>query len=70
MTARELAALIGTHVYLEPSPGLRFECVVVNAKTSYGVRKVEIAPIAGHGRAWVNLASTRPTQPEGEAHGR
>lgn len=66
MTAREVSAAIGTHVLLEPVRGLRIECLVTNAKNAYGHSRIEIEPIRGEGRAWVNAATVRPAQkPEG-----
>jgi hypothetical protein len=65
MTARELAALIGTHVEVEPFPGLRFRCRVQNAKVSYGRPRIEIEAIDGSGQAWVNLETVKACYPEG-----
>lgn len=61
-TARELSAKIGTQVYLEPTPGLRVLCEVTDAKIAYGNARLEIQPLAGQGRAWVNASSVEPAQ--------
>jgi hypothetical protein len=60
MTARELFRLVGTQVLVEPIAGLRILCHVTDAKTSYGHQRLEIAPVTGEGRAWVNARSVDP----------
>lgn len=60
MTAVELARLVGTRVALEPAPGLEIYCLVLDAKTAYGRRRVQVAPVAGRGTAWVDVESTSP----------
>lgn len=69
MTARELLHSIGTQVYVEPLRGLRVLCQVTDAKSEYGHSRLEIEPLAGEGRAWVNASSTRPVTTGREAGG-
>jgi hypothetical protein len=54
--------LIGTDVFLEPTEGLLVRCKVTHAKKAYGRRLLEIQPLAGKGRAWVNATSVRPCE--------
>jgi hypothetical protein len=65
LTAQEMSKLVGAHVYLEPLPGFQVQCRVTNAKTSYGVKRLEIEPLAGEGRAWVNLTRVKLCYPGG-----
>jgi hypothetical protein len=60
MNALEMFVLVGRHVFLEPARGLRIRCRVTNAKTSYGRNRLEIEPITGEGRAWVDASSVAP----------
>lgn len=64
MTASEMSAAIGTLVYLEAVPGLRVLCLITNAKSSYGKQRLEIVPLRGTGKAWVNAASVSASAPE------
>lgn len=57
MDAREMSALIGTLVFLEPVHGLRVLCEIKNVKYSYGHSRVEVSPLSGRGSAWVNADS-------------
>ena len=66
MTAREISALVGTYVMMEPSKGLQFRCRVTDAKTSYGRPRVQIEAIDGQGQAWVNLETVTPCYQETE----
>jgi hypothetical protein len=59
-TVRELSAWIGTQVYVEPVPGLRFFCRVSDAKISYGRPRLQIEAVAGEGKAWVAQGSVAP----------
>jgi hypothetical protein len=63
MTHREMSALVGTHVFVEPSPGLRFRCRITDVKTSYGRPRLQIEAIEGEGRAWVAQTSVSPCYP-------
>jgi hypothetical protein len=62
MSLHQLAALLGRRVYLDES-GILIECIVRDAKISYGNPRLLIAPIAGKGQAWVSAA--RLTDDEG-----
>jgi hypothetical protein len=64
-TVRELSALIGTQVMMEPTKGLQFRCRVINVKTAYGRPCVQIQAIDGQGHAWVNLETVTPCEKEG-----
>lgn len=68
MTSRELSALIDTYRFVEPIKGLRILCKVTDAKTAYGVPRLEIIPLGTSGRAWVNLSRTTPTAQKPEGH--
>ncbi len=63
-TVREMNTRLGARVYLEAAPGLRVLCTVTNAKSSYGKERLEIAPVAGEGKAWVNASSVTPVPGE------
>jgi len=56
MNALELAAYIGKTGTLHNSTGvtgLSFDVRVINARVSYGGLQLEVEPIAGSGRRWV-----------------
>lgn len=59
MTAREMIPAVGARVYLR-AQGLQVACVVVDVKNSYGTARVQLEPICGTGRTWVNAASVAP----------
>jgi hypothetical protein len=61
MSAQELQELINQRVYL-PVAGLDVECVVKNAKASYGKVRLLLLPMAGRGETWVNASSVRPAE--------
>jgi hypothetical protein len=63
MSAAELQELINRRVYL-PVAGIDVECVVKNAKASYGKIRLLILPIRGKGETWVNASSVRPVEAE------
>jgi len=65
MSPSELRRLIGTHVYIEPAPGLRVRVRVANVKTSFGRRRVQVEAIEGEGAAWLNVENVQPCYPEG-----
>jgi hypothetical protein len=56
MTGTEMKALIGTRVHL-PKRSLRFECIVLDVKNSYGRITIRLRPISGEGEDWVNASS-------------
>lgn len=58
MTTRELSSLLRTQIHVEPIPGLRVLCHVIDAKQEYGHTRLQIEPVAGTGQAWVNLERT------------
>ena len=68
MTAKEMSAAIGARVYLEPMPGLQVLCTVTNAKTAYGNRRLEIEPVSGAGRVWVNASRVTEARNREAAH--
>ena len=49
----------GARVYLQAS-GLQVACVVTATKNAYGHNRVQLAPITGSGRTWVDAAKVRP----------
>ena len=59
MSYAELEKLINQRVLL-PADGLWVECVVKNAKQSYGKLRVLVIPMAGRGETWVDAARVRP----------
>jgi hypothetical protein len=64
MTALEMNDVIGAQVYLEAVPGLQVRCLITDAKTSYGRRRLRIIPLNGKGQAWVNAESVAFAEPE------
>lgn len=60
-TARQMLPAIGARVYLQAN-SLLVACVVVDAKNAYGQARVQVEPVAGKGRTWVNLSSVKPIE--------
>jgi hypothetical protein len=52
-------------VALEAAPGLLVDCRVTDAKRAYGRLLLELEPLAGSGRAWVNQSSVLAQPLEG-----
>jgi hypothetical protein len=50
---------IGARVRLE-TDGLQIECVVTGTKTVYGRDCIQVQPVAGEGRTWVNAPRVAP----------
>lgn len=65
MTARQLHPHLGKLVYLAVD-GIRFCCIVADAKKAYGHDRYQLEPVAGEGSMWVNAARVEPV-PEAEA---
>jgi hypothetical protein len=54
MTHNQLAAFVGRRGYLRVSPALAVIVRVTDARTAYGSTQLEIEPVQGQGRAWVD----------------
>ncbi len=65
MTAKQLHPYLGKLVYLSVN-GIRFCCIVADAKRAYGRDLYQLEPVAGEGTIWVNAARVRPV-PDDEA---
>jgi hypothetical protein len=53
-TARQLAPAIGASVAVRYE-GITVECIVTDAKNSYGQVRVQVKPVAGTGAQWIEL---------------
>lgn len=52
-TATELAELVGTQI-LVTFEQVQVPCRVADAKRAYGHVRLEVEPLGGHGKQWVN----------------
>ena len=54
LTAKQLAPAIGASVAVQ-FESLVIECIVIDAKNSYGQVRVQVKPVAGTGAQWIEL---------------
>lgn len=65
-TARTMSVAIGNRVlYPVANSNIAFDCLVIDAKSSFGNARVLIRPVAGTGELWVNLSSVRSLEEPG-----
>lgn len=55
MTTRELLPALGEKVSVR-FEDLAIECIVLDAKTSWGKPRLQVRPVTGQGRQWIELS--------------
>lgn len=63
MTANSMTSWVGRQVYIEPSRGMFVLCNVVDVKSAYGKQRLQIEPVAGQGRTWIDAYKARTQAP-------
>ena len=58
MTATQMIPAVGQVVYLKTN-ALLVSCKVVDVKHAYGTARLQLEPVCGKGRTWVNLSSVQ-----------
>lgn len=64
VTHSGLSQFVNIAVTWSPQPGIKFTCVIIDARTSWNRVDVLIQPMAGEGQVWVSAASVKGMHPD------
>lgn len=66
MTGGELAYLINRLARLHLATGMTVAVRILDAKHIYGVTRVQVTPVAGSGKQWVDRGRVTLERPDGD----